>query len=61
MTNAEWIRHFVRSHPDYKFDSVVTQSITYDLIKRVAQFEAGEVKVPIFLPPPHPPPPLPLC
>ena len=27
MTPAKWIRNFVRNHEDYKFDSVVTDSI----------------------------------
>lgn len=31
-TAATWIRDFVRSHPDYKFDSVVSQGINYDLL-----------------------------
>lgn len=31
-TAATWIREFVRSHPDYKFDSVVSQEINYDLL-----------------------------
>jgi glutamate--cysteine ligase catalytic subunit len=32
VTTAGWIRNFVRSHPAYKFDSVVSQEINYDLI-----------------------------
>jgi glutamate--cysteine ligase catalytic subunit len=32
MTAATWIRSFVAGHPEYKQDSVVTQSITYDLV-----------------------------
>ncbi|KAF8629434.1 hypothetical protein AX15_003480 [Amanita polypyramis BW_CC] len=35
QTPATWIRNFVRSHPDYKFDSVVSQEIAYDLLKAV--------------------------
>jgi len=34
-TLAHWIRNFVRSHADYKFDSVVSERINYDLIKTV--------------------------
>ncbi|KAG8909970.1 hypothetical protein FRC00_009107 [Tulasnella sp. 408] len=34
-TTATWIRDFVRSHPEYKYDSVVTQTINYDLLKAV--------------------------
>ncbi|RMD44176.1 hypothetical protein DV735_g999, partial [Chaetothyriales sp. CBS 134920] len=48
-TGARWIRHFVRSHPAYAADSVVSNEIQYDLIKaveQVAQFEgAGEARV----------------
>ena len=32
QTTAQWIRHFVRKHNDYKYDSVVNQTITYDLL-----------------------------
>ncbi|KAI0759820.1 glutamate-cysteine ligase catalytic subunit [Trametes elegans] len=34
-TAASWIRDFVRSHPAYKFDSVVSQEINYDLMLAV--------------------------
>jgi len=42
VTPATWIRTFVRNHEDYKFDSVVTDSIAYDLM--VACKEIGEGK-----------------
>ncbi|KAJ2506367.1 glutamate--cysteine ligase, partial [Coemansia sp. RSA 2052] len=32
MTAAAWIRRFVRSHPAYAFDSVVSSEINYDLV-----------------------------
>lgn len=32
MTTAHWIRKFVTSHSEYKQDSVITDSINYDLI-----------------------------
>lgn len=35
QTGAAWIREQVRSHPDYKFDSVVSERINYDLLKKV--------------------------
>jgi glutamate--cysteine ligase catalytic subunit len=35
VTTATWIRNFVRSHPQYKFDSVVSQAINYDLLVAV--------------------------
>jgi glutamate--cysteine ligase catalytic subunit len=34
-TAATWIRDFVRSHPSYKFDSVVSKEINYDLVVAV--------------------------
>jgi len=34
MTTARYIRNFIRSHPSYKFDSVVSEEITYDLMKK---------------------------
>ncbi|CAK8697360.1 unnamed protein product [Clavelina lepadiformis] len=43
MTTAQWMRHFVTSHPEYKQDSVVTDSIAYDLLVRCDQIEKGEV------------------
>lgn len=42
QTNAAWIREFVRSHPDYKFDSRVSQTIAYDLL--MAAKDIGEGK-----------------
>lgn len=35
QTGATWIREFVRSHPDYKKDSVISEKINYDLMKLV--------------------------
>ena len=43
-TGAKWTRHFVRSHPDYKSDSVVSESINYDLIKAVENITKNEGK-----------------
>ena len=37
VTAATWTRNFVRSHPDYKLDSVVSQQINYDLMVAVDQ------------------------
>lgn len=42
QTGASWIREFVRSHPDYKKDSTVSQSINYDLIKVIEKLGNGE-------------------
>ena len=35
QTPATWIRNFVRAHPAYKFNSVVSEEINYDLLKEV--------------------------
>ena len=40
MTPATWLRNFVRSHPAYKGDSVVSQEIAHDLV--IACKEIGE-------------------
>lgn len=42
VTPATWLRKFVREHPDYKGDSVVSDSIAYDLM--IACKEIGEGK-----------------
>ena len=34
-TGAKWQRHFVRSHPEYKQDSVVSERVCYDLLRAV--------------------------
>jgi glutamate--cysteine ligase catalytic subunit len=36
MTAAKWMREFVTSHPSYKKDSVITEDINYDLLRRIA-------------------------
>ncbi|GAA6020450.1 hypothetical protein JCM11491_000251 [Sporobolomyces phaffii] len=50
VTTATWMRNFVRSHPDYKHDSVVSKEINYDLVKAVDQIEKGQLDVPELLP-----------
>lgn len=42
LTPAAWMRRFVRAHPAYKFDSVVSDEIAHDLM--VACQEIGEGK-----------------
>ncbi|CAH1118764.1 unnamed protein product [Phaedon cochleariae] len=42
MTVATWMRKFVREHPEYKQDSVVTERICYDLLKTVQRIQNGE-------------------
>lgn len=49
-TPATWIREFVRSHPAYKFDSVVNQEINYDLMVAVDEIERGVRRAPDLLP-----------
>ena len=43
-TGAKWLREFVRGHPEYKGDSVVSENITYDLLKTVDVISKGEGK-----------------
>ncbi|KAF8639556.1 hypothetical protein AX17_001460 [Amanita inopinata Kibby_2008] len=50
QTPATWIRNFVRTHPAYKFDSVVSQEINYDLLKAVDEIERGIRHEPDLLP-----------
>ncbi|KAG8681919.1 hypothetical protein FRC11_000493, partial [Ceratobasidium sp. 423] len=35
QTPATWIRNFIRSHPVYKHDSVVSHEVNYDLVKAI--------------------------
>lgn len=50
-TTATWIREYIRSHPEYKFDSVVSPRVNYDLIKHLDRVERGQVEAPDLLPP----------
>ncbi|KAL9103028.1 MAG: hypothetical protein Q9163_001887 [Psora crenata] len=43
-TGAKWIRHFVREHDEYQYDSVVSEGINYDLIKAVEGITQNEGK-----------------
>lgn len=46
-TGARWMRHFVRQHRDYANDSVVGESVCYDLFRAVKTLnEAGEEGLP---------------
>ncbi|KAF0976579.1 hypothetical protein FDP41_004478 [Naegleria fowleri] len=42
QTNAAFIREFVRSHPQYKKDSVVREEIVYDLIETIEKIGSME-------------------
>lgn len=50
VTPATWIRNFVRSHPAYQFDSVVSQEINFDLFVAMDEIEQGVRSVPELLP-----------
>lgn len=43
MTSAAWMRDFVTHHPDYKHDSVVSEIIAYDLLRRVQDITEGRL------------------
>jgi glutamate--cysteine ligase catalytic subunit len=43
---AAYLRKFVREHNDYKFDSVVTPKISYDLIHHIIHIGRGEIHPP---------------
>lgn len=44
QTAAHWIRNYVRAHPEYKQDSVVSQHIAYDLVKAAERITVNEGK-----------------
>ncbi|KAF8894101.1 glutamate-cysteine ligase catalytic subunit [Infundibulicybe gibba] len=50
LTPATWIREFVRSHPAYQHDSVVSQEINFDLMVAVDEIERGVRKAPDLMP-----------
>ncbi|KIK67150.1 hypothetical protein GYMLUDRAFT_69344 [Collybiopsis luxurians FD-317 M1] len=50
LTPATWIRNFVRTHPAYARDSVVTQEMNYDLIVAIDEIERGVRSAPDLLP-----------
>lgn len=41
QTSAKWMRNFVLNHKDYKRDSVVSEPIAYDLLKRIVNISNG--------------------
>ncbi|KAJ2869708.1 glutamate--cysteine ligase, partial [Coemansia asiatica] len=49
MTAAAWMRRFVRSHPAYKFDSVVSPEISYDLVVALDEIAQGKRAAPELL------------
>ena len=46
LTTAQWIRRFVDEHPDYKKDSVISDTISYDLLNTFDRISRGEVGAP---------------
>ncbi|CAE6440672.1 unnamed protein product [Rhizoctonia solani] len=50
QTPATWIRNFIRSHPAYKHDSIVSREVNYDLIKTIDEIERGDRHAPELLP-----------
>jgi len=49
ITTATWIRQFVRGHPDYQHDSVISQQINYDLCVAAKDITTGTMQVPELL------------
>ncbi|XP_017056232.1 glutamate--cysteine ligase [Drosophila ficusphila] len=49
ITTATWMREQVLSHPDYKQDSVVSERINYDLLKRIQGIQQGKQVEPALL------------
>ncbi|KAJ1971482.1 glutamate--cysteine ligase [Dimargaris xerosporica] len=50
MTNATWIRQFIREHPLYHQDSVVSPEINYDLLKAIQEISDGQQVPPELYP-----------
>lgn len=46
LTPAAWMRNYVRAHPDYKHDSVVSSRIAADLMAKCHRIGQGLEKVP---------------
>lgn len=46
LTTAQWIRRYVELHPDYKEDSVVSESVCYDLMNTLQRISQGELGAP---------------
>lgn len=48
-TPAKVIRDFIANHPDYKHDSVVNESINYDLMHLIWRLQTEEINLKEFL------------
>ena len=42
LTTAQWIREFVRNQPSYRFDSVISDEINYNLLVEIDKITKGE-------------------
>jgi len=49
LTAASWVRNFVRSHADYKHDSVVSDAIQYALLSEMKAIAEGTSSAPTLL------------
>lgn len=49
VTPATWMRNFVRTHPAYKSDSVVSDEIAFDLMQACTKIGLGELHAPELL------------
>ena len=43
-TNARFMRDYIRSHPDYKQDSIISEKIQYDLLEVIRKLQKDEKK-----------------
>merc|ERR1719231_2177074 len=46
LTPAAWMRQYVRSHPEYRYDSVVSERIAADLMAKCHRIGLGQERVP---------------
>jgi hypothetical protein len=49
LTPASWMRNFVGSHPDYRHDSVITDTIAFDLVNACNDIGLGRRPCPELL------------
>lgn len=49
MTMAKWMRDFVSRHPEYKQDSVISDKINYDLLRKCDHVAKGHEHCPDLL------------
>jgi glutamate--cysteine ligase catalytic subunit len=44
ITGATWIRNFVLDHPSYQHNSVVSEEITFDLLKKIRNLDSSQIQ-----------------